>query len=131
MFRTLKNTHQNLGDSVMTTIAATGSINFTSPARSIEPARSRETQSTTEALQELTRAAHRAISVAGNVATSVAPLASASASLAAALWNMDSGASAATGVNADVAASTQPDMASVESQVLKALAQALGVEDAA
>lgn len=115
----------------MTTIAATSSINFASPVRGIAPAHNRESQSTTEALQELTRAAHRAISVAGNVATAVAPLAGASASLAAALWNMDSGASASTGANADVVASAQPDMASLESQVLKALAQALGVNDAA
>lgn len=113
----------------MTTIAATSSINFASPVRGIAPAHN--SQSTTEALQELTRAAHRAISVAGNVATAVAPLAGASASLAAALWNMDSGASAATGANADVTASAQPDMASLESQILKALAHALGVEGAA
>ncbi|MBW9077932.1 hypothetical protein JNB84_08250 [Rhizobium pusense] len=115
----------------MTTIAATSSINFASPVRGIAPAHNRESQSTTEALQELTRAAHRAISVAGNVATTVAPLAGASASLAAALWNMDSGASAPTGANAEVAASAQPDMASLESQILKALAQALGVNEAA
>ncbi|MGQ8632513.1 hypothetical protein ACUTJJ_13675 [Agrobacterium sp. DKPNP3] len=115
----------------MTTIAATSSINFASPVRGIAPAHNRERQSTTEALQELTRAAHRAISVAGNVATAVAPLAGASASLAAALWNMDSGAAAATGANADVTASAQPDMAGLESQILKALAHALGVEGAA
>lgn len=117
----------------MTTIAATTSSYYATPVRTLEPAKNKETHSTTEALLELTRAAHRAISSAESVATAVSPAAaSVSAGLAAALWNLDSGASA-TGTSApEMAAAAQPEAASsLETEVLKALAQALGVDEAA
>ena len=116
----------------MANIAATSSINLASPVRGITPARNRESQSTTEALQELTRAAHRAISSAESVATTVSPVAGVSAGLAAALWNLDSGASATSTPAPEMTAAAQPEAASsLETEVLKALAQALGVDDAA
>ncbi|KJF73300.1 hypothetical protein [Agrobacterium arsenijevicii] len=117
----------------MTTIAATTSSLYATPVRSLEPAKAKETNATTEALLELTRTAHRAISSAESVAMAAAPAAaSASAGLAAALWNLDSGASAKAEPALDMTASAQPEAASgIESQVLKALAQALGVDEAA
>ncbi|MDZ7927538.1 MAG: hypothetical protein U5L46_10830 [Agrobacterium sp.] len=117
----------------MTTIAATTSSHYANPVRTLEATKARETNSTTEALLELTRAAHRAISSAEGVATAVAPAAaSVSAGLAAALWNLDSGAPARTEPAVEIAASAQPDAASsLETEVLKALAQALGVDAAA
>ncbi|CUX17376.1 MULTISPECIES: hypothetical protein [Agrobacterium] len=120
----------------MTTIAATTSISYASPVRTLEPTKSKEAHSTTQALLELTRAAHRAISSAEDIATAVSPVtgvaAGASAGLAAALWNLDSGASATTKPTLDMAASVQPEAASgIEAEVLKALAQALGVDEAA
>lgn len=120
----------------MTTIAATISSYHPTPIRSIEPAKGKETHSTTEALLELTRAAHRTISSVESTATAVAPAAaSVSTGLAAALWNLDSGASMTTAPAldmGDMAASAQPETASsIENDVLKALAQALGVDEAA
>lgn len=116
----------------MTTIAATTSIAYASPVRTLEPTRNRETPSTTEVLLELTRAAHRAISSAESVATTVSPVAGVSAGLAAALWNLDSGASAKSTPAPEMTAAAQPEAASsLETEVLKALAQALGVDDAA
>ncbi|WCK65889.1 hypothetical protein [Agrobacterium tumefaciens] len=117
----------------MTTIAATTSSYYATPVRTLESTKTRETNATTEALLELTRAAHRAISSAESVAVSAAPAAaSVSAGLAAALWNLDSGAQARTEPAVDIAASAQPDAASsIETEVLKALAQALGVDAAA
>ncbi len=118
----------------MTTIAATTTSYYASPVRTLEPTKNKETHSTTEALLELTRAAHRAISSAESVATAVAPAAaSVSAGLAAALWNLDSGGTTtATPVLEMAASSAQPEAtSSLEAEVLKALAQALGVDDAA
>lgn len=118
----------------MTTIAATTSSTYATPVRSLEPTKKKEAHSTTDALLELTRAAHRAISSAETVATAVAPAAaSVSAGLAAALWNLDSGMSAKTEPAFDMTASAaQPEAASsLEAEVLKALAQALGVDEAA
>lgn len=101
-------------------------------APSLEPARGKETHSTTEALLELTRAAHRTISSVETAATAITPAAaSASFGLATALWNLDSGTSTTTPA-LDMAASAQPEAASgIENDVIKALAQALGVDDAA
>ena len=116
----------------MTTIAATTSSYYATPVRTLEPAKNREAHSTTDALLELTRAAHRAISSAESVAAAVSPAASASASLAAALWNLDSGASAATTPALEMTSAAQPEAAvSLETEVLKALAQALCVDAAA
>ncbi|MCZ4431019.1 hypothetical protein O3S81_15030 [Agrobacterium sp. SOY23] len=115
----------------MTTIAATSSSLYAIPTRSLEPAKGKQTQSATEALLELTQTAHRAISSVESVTTAVAPAASVSASLAAALWNLDSGASTTTTPAAEMAAA-QPEAApNLENEVLKALAQALGVEETA
>ncbi len=116
----------------MTTIAATISSYHPTPLRSLEPARGKETHSTTEALLELTRAAHRTISSVETAATPITPAAaSVSFGLATALWNLDSGTSTTTPA-LDMAASAQPEAASgIENDVLKALAQALGVDDAA
>ncbi|MBO0124020.1 hypothetical protein [Agrobacterium sp. OT33] len=116
----------------MTTIAATTSSYYGTPVRGLEPAKSREIHSTTETLLELTRAAHRAISSAESVAPAVAPAAaSISAGLAAALWNLDSGATPIRPA-LEMTASARPEAAStIENEVLKALAEALGVEDAA
>lgn len=119
----------------MTTIAASISSYYPTPIRNLEPAKGKETHSTTEALLELTRAAHRTISSVESIATAVAPAAaSLSAGLATALWNLDSGASTTTPAlgMGDMAASAQPETASsIENDVLKALAQALGVDEAA
>lgn len=119
----------------MTTIAATTSSNYATPVRTLEPTKNREAHSTTDALLELTRAAHRAISSAEGVATAIAPAAaSVSAGLAAALWNLDSGASMTTTTTPalEMSASVEPEAASnLETEVLKALAQALGVDEAA
>jgi hypothetical protein len=117
----------------MTTVAASISSYYAIPVRALEPTKNRETNSTTEALQELTRVAHRAISSAESVAVAAAPAAaSVSAGLAAALWNLDSGARARTEPAVEIAASAQPKAASsIETEVLKALAQALGVDTAA
>ncbi|CAN7334010.1 hypothetical protein LJR011_002090 [Agrobacterium tumefaciens] len=118
----------------MTTIAATTTSYYASPVRTVEPTKkNRETHSTTEALLELTRAAHRAISSAESVATAVAPAAaSVSAGLAAALWNLDSGASDAAKPAVEMATAAQPEAAAnIENEVLKALAEALGVNEAA
>lgn len=112
----------------MTTIAATTSSYYGTPVRGLEPAKSREIHSTTETLLELTRAAHRAISSAESVAPAAASI---SAGLAAALWNLDSGATS-TRPALEMTASARPEAAStIENEVLKALAEALGVEDAA
>ncbi|MFK3778184.1 hypothetical protein [Agrobacterium sp. NPDC089420] len=115
----------------MTTIAATTSSLYAAPIRSLAPARAKEAHSATEALLELTQAAHRAISSAETIAAAVSPAASMSAGLAAALWNLDSGA-ATTKPALEMTATARPEAASsIEDQVLKALAEALGVEDAA
>lgn len=117
----------------MTTIAATTTSYYASPVRTLEPTKNKETHSTTDALLELTRAAHRAISSAESVAPAVATAAtSVSAGLAAALWNLDSGASATTKPALEMAAAAQPEAAAnIENEVLKALAEALGVDEAA
>ena len=117
----------------MTTIAATTTSYYASPVRTLEPTKNKETHSTTEALLELTRAAHRAISSAESVATTGAPAAaSVAAGLAAALWNRDSGASDAAKPAFEMATAAQPEAAaSIENEVLKALAEALGVNEAA
>jgi hypothetical protein len=117
----------------MTTVAASISSYYATPVRALEPTKNRETHSATEALLELTRAAHRAISSAEGVATAVAPAAaSASAGLAAALWNLDSSAPAKAEPALEMTASAQPEAASgIETEVLKALAQALGVDETA
>jgi len=113
----------------MTTIAATTTSYYASPVRTVEPTKNRETHSTTEALLELTRAAHRAISSAESVAPAAA---SVSAGLAAALWNLDSGASDAAKPAVEMATAAQPEAAAnIENEVLKALAEALGVNEAA
>lgn len=116
----------------MTTIAATTSSHYATPARTLQPAKTRDNQSTTDALLELTRAAHGAVSSAEGVAAAVYPAASASAGLAAALWNLDSSSAATVAPFPEISASAQPDAAAgIETEVLKALAQALGVDEAA
>ncbi len=120
----------------MTTIAATTSSHYATPARTLQPAKPRDNQSTTDALLELTRAAHSAVSSAVSsaegVAAAVYPAASASAGLAAALWNLDSSAAATVAPFPEISAAAQPDAAAgIETEVLKALAQALGVDEAA
>ncbi|WP_332305865.1 hypothetical protein [Rhizobium sp. GR12] len=116
----------------MTTVAASISSYYATPVRALEPTKNRETHSATEALLELTRAAHRAISSTESATTIAPAAASASAGLAAALWNLDSGAPAKADPALEMTASAQPEAASgIETEVLKALAQALGVDETA